>query len=386
MKVRKIFALSVLTTSMALAAGCSSDDDDDPEPTTEVPGTEEPGTEMPGTEMPGTEMPGTEMPGTEMPVEDTSTTMGNSIVDIARGTTDEAGTELTPPNAELTSLTDALAMYPDLINLLDADGTYTVFAPNNGAFDGVDLSTMDEATVRNILTYHVGTEVVDTSALSAEQTFPLTLATASEGNSLTLEDDGTGAISVTDSTGASTSIGTSVQADNGVVYIIDTLLMPPALPEEPVTEMPDGGDGSMGPVGTGGSTLAAIQDDEDLSQIAALVGDRAESLQATDDTNRAQILFAPRNDAIDAGATSILAYTVTASGDTPAGGPAASGTYMSFSDLSGDSAGTKQEFVLAGEGDSLTVNGLPAELVSTTSGPVLYVFGGEVEDTDTDAE
>ena len=376
MKARNIFALSVLTASIALASGCSSDDDGgDPEPPVTDPGdTTDPGDMI--------------NPG---PMSPPATMSGNSIIDLARGTEDDDGNTVTEGVADLENLVTTLAAYPDLIDLLDDETMmFTVFAPNNEAFDDLDLDDVDEADreafIRNTLVYHVVPDTVYNS--STDQTLPQTLTTA-QGAEIMIVDDGTGMASIVDGDD-NVAIGTAVDtASNGVVYVIDTVLTAPEAASEPVDP------GPTDPAGPGadaveGSTLAALQDDDDLSSVAAIVGERDQSLQAADDGNRSQLLFAPRNSAFDAGATSILAYTVTARGPEDAGMPATSGTtYTGFSDLTGDPQGAdKLQFAVSGEGDTLMVNNLPAELVETTSGPVLYVYGGgdTLDDETTDDE
>ena len=380
MKVRKVFALSILTTSIALAAGCSSDDDDEPTPMTEMPGTGTPGTEMPGTGTPGTETPGTEMPGTEMPVADTSTTMGNSIVDIARGTSEEDGTEITPANPDLTTLTGTLANYPDLINLLDAEGTFTVFAPNDAAFEGEDLGE-DADAIRNVLNYHVITDqVVNTGALTAEQTLPLTLNTASTGNTLTLQDDGTGNIVVVDSDGSEVSVGEAVVADNGVVYIIDELLTAPAAAAEPgETEDPGdnttdtgAGGGGGGDAAVEGSTFAAIQDDDSLSDFEDLVVSSNYSLNLQDEANNEFVVFAPVNGSVETLSSEVTDYIAVREEGT-------SGPVTSDETFNGATGSLTFEVGGTGAGGDLTVNGLPAEFVTTQSGGALIKYGSAAE-------
>jgi len=413
MALKKFFALSIIAASVAMSA-CSSDDDDDTTTTTggtttvgtatagtedagtddvgtatagtatagtEDAGTDDVGTEDAGTDDAGTDDAGMGTDGTDSVASPTATMSGNSIIDLARGADNDG--VVTEGVEDLSSLVETLGDYPDLVDLLDDETkTFTVFAPDNAAFAALDLSAIPEedreAAVRNVLVYHVVPNTVYNS--STDQTLPQTLTTA-QGADLTVMDDGTGAAVIMNGD-ATVAIGQAVDsASNGVVYIIDTVLDAPAAPAMGGTDVDGGDDGDDGndgndggASGAEGSTLAALENDDDLSMIAAVVGDRAQSLQADDAGNRSQIVFAPRNSAYQADVTSILAYTVTeAPGNVP-GGPAPAGTYTSFSGPDG-TAGGNLTFVLAGEGDSLTVNDLDAELVATTSGPTLYVFG-----------
>ena len=405
MALKKYFALSIIAASVAMSA-CSSDDDDDTttatggtatagtatggtatggmttvgtdDAGTDDAGTDDAGTDDAGTDDAGTDDAGMGTGGTDPVASPTATMSGNSIIDLARGADNDG--VVTEGVEDLSSLVETLGDYPDLVDLLDDETkTFTVFAPDNAAFAALDLSAIPEedreAAVRNVLVYHVVPNTVYNS--STDQTLPQTLTTA-QGADLTVMDDGTGAAVIMNGD-ATVAIGQAVDsASNGVVYIIDTVLDAPAAPAMGGTDVDGGDDGDDGndggASGAEGSTLAALENDDDLSMIAAVVGDRAQSLQADDAGNRSQIVFAPRNSAYQADVTSILAYTVTeAPGNVP-GGPAPAGTYTSFSGPDG-TAGGNLTFVLAGEGDSLTVNDLDAELVATTSGPTLYVFG-----------
>ena len=125
------------------------------------------------------------------------------------------------------SLVAALA-HADLVSTLQGDGPYTVFAPTDQAFAdaGIDLSTFDtpeeNETLVDILTYHVVSGAVMSSNLSDGMT-----ATAVNTDSLTFTVSADG-VMVND---ANVTIA-DVEASNGVVHVIDKVLMPPA--DEPV--------------------------------------------------------------------------------------------------------------------------------------------------------
>ena len=120
----------------------------------------------------------------------------------------------------------------DLVATLEGDGPFTVFAPTDDAFTaaGINLSTFDTdeeiATLADILTYHV----VSGKVMSSDLTDGMT-ATAVNTDSLTftVNDDG---VKVNDAT----VILADVKASNGVIHVVDKVLMPPAdVVEEPVT-------------------------------------------------------------------------------------------------------------------------------------------------------
>ena len=132
-----------------------------------------------------------------------------------------------------TALVAALAQ-ANLVATLQGTGPFTVFAPTDAAFTdaGIDLSTFDtdeeNATLVDILTYHV----VSGSVLSTALTDGLT-ATALNGDDVTFAVNADG-VKVNDAN----VVTADVAASNGVVHVIDKVLMPPAdpvdEPEEPV--------------------------------------------------------------------------------------------------------------------------------------------------------
>ena len=135
-----------------------------------------------------------------------------------------------------TSLVAALTA-ADLVSTLQADGPFTVFAPTDDAFAaaGIDLASFDTdeeiATLVDILTYHV----VSGQVLSTDLTDGMT-ATALNGDELSFT---VSADAVTVS-GATVALA-DVPASNGVIHVIDTVLMPPAdLVDIPATAISTG--------------------------------------------------------------------------------------------------------------------------------------------------
>ena len=122
-----------------------------------------------------------------------------------------------------TALVAALSK-ADLVTTLQGDGPFTVFAPNDDAFAaaGIDLDsfTTDEdiATLSDILLYHVYSGAVN----AADVTDGLTVTMVNgDGASFTVTD---GTVMIGDATVTSAD----VPASNGVIHVIDTVLMPPA--------------------------------------------------------------------------------------------------------------------------------------------------------------
>ncbi|MGF1510550.1 MAG: fasciclin domain-containing protein [Myxococcota bacterium] len=147
------------------------------------------------------------------PTDNTMTPMGDSIVALAQATPDLS--------TLVTLLTDA-----DLVDTLSGPGPFTVFAPTNAAFNAVPSDLLaflqgDVSRLQDVLTYHV----VPTEAFAADLTDGQTLTTV-EGTTLTVNVSG-GAVSVTDALGNTFNVVTAdIDASNGVVHIIDGVLLP----------------------------------------------------------------------------------------------------------------------------------------------------------------
>jgi len=126
-------------------------------------------------------------------------------------------------NTNFSSLVGALgAASGDLVSVLKGDGPFTVFAPVNSAFDAISevTATLSADQLANVLTYHVASGNVKSTDLSNgmevmavnEQTFTVNL-----GDQVTLTD-GTGE--------NSTVVLTDVQATNGVIHVLDRVILP----------------------------------------------------------------------------------------------------------------------------------------------------------------
>ena len=123
----------------------------------------------------------------------------------------------------------------ELATMLSEPGDYTVFAPNNAAFEKLPEGTVEtllkpenKEQLTGILTYHVVPKEVNAAtlidAINANEG-SYTFATAN-GGELTATLSGE-SVYLTDVNGnKSTIIATDVDASNGVVHIIDTVVMP----------------------------------------------------------------------------------------------------------------------------------------------------------------
>ncbi len=163
---------------------------------------------------------------TEAPAEPTTTAamsdeeMGNTVADVVVAN-DDFSTLLAA--VEAAGLTEALA---------DPDATLTVFAPTNAAFEAAlaDLGLTaeellsDTETLTAILTYHVLGDVVTSSDIVAAGTEEIPVeALSGEELTVVLTDDGT--VTFRDQSASVTTA--DVEASNGVIHIIDGVLLPP---------------------------------------------------------------------------------------------------------------------------------------------------------------
>lgn len=132
-------------------------------------------------------------------------------------------------NPLLTTLTMAVSgeLNPD-VNLVDTlnGGEFTVFAPVDEAFAKIDPATIDSlktdsATLTSILTYHVVPGQLSPDEVVG--THPTV-----EGSELTVSGSGDNLVV----NGEVNVICGGVETANATVYLVDTVLMPPASTEE----------------------------------------------------------------------------------------------------------------------------------------------------------
>jgi uncharacterized surface protein with fasciclin (FAS1) repeats len=108
-----------------------------------------------------------------------------------------------------------------LVDTLQGKGPFTVFAPVNAAFDALPAGTVDsllkpenKATLTKVLTYHVVPGKVMAKDVKAG-----TVKTV-QGSMLTVST--AGGVKVD----AANVVKTDIAADNGVIHVIDTVVMP----------------------------------------------------------------------------------------------------------------------------------------------------------------
>ena len=139
-------------------------------------------------------------------------------------------------NGSFTTLVAALEATGLDVTLSDMDSSFTVFAPTDDAFallgDGTIAALLDDTeTLTDILTYHViGAEIDSSAAISsAGSTVEMV-----NGDSVGLSLDGDNLLVNT-----VTVTTVDVQADNGVIHVIDAVLMPPAEKGTPTMNIVD---------------------------------------------------------------------------------------------------------------------------------------------------
>ncbi|MEO6812604.1 MAG: fasciclin domain-containing protein [Ginsengibacter sp.] len=125
---------------------------------------------------------------------------------------------------DFTTLVAALKQ-ADLVTSLSNAGPFTVFAPTNEAFNKLPAGTVaglmkdnKKEDLQNILQYHVFMSALKPESFTDGQTLGMV-----NGDNLTVTvKDGKTILN-----NSSTIIGT-VPASNGVIYVIDGVLLPPA--------------------------------------------------------------------------------------------------------------------------------------------------------------
>lgn len=126
-------------------------------------------------------------------------------------------------SADHTTLVTALKA-AEYVDALSNAGPFTVFAPTNEAFHKLPSGTVEgllkpekKNDLRTILEYHVYVGVINTDMMQDGQT----LGQAS-GHNITLSVKN-GKVMVNNSA----NIITSIRATNGVIHVIDAVLLPP---------------------------------------------------------------------------------------------------------------------------------------------------------------
>lgn len=196
--------------------------------------------------------------------EDTPPAMTKSIVDIAKS------------NPELSTLVDAIVS-AGLTDVLSGTGPFTVFAPTNSAFAKLDPATFNNITssptlLTALLQYHVVSGNVMSGDLSNGM-----VATLLSGKSLDINIDNGVVIN-----GSSKVTTADVEASNGVIHIVDEVLIPDDFVAQTIVQIAAG--------------------NPDFSTLVTILSlpEMADLLQAANDPTADLTVFAPTNDAFAA--------------------------------------------------------------------------------------
>ena len=115
-----------------------------------------------------------------------------------------------------------------LVDTLSSKGPFTVFAPTNAAFGKLPAGTVDtlvkpesKATLTKILTYHVVPGKMEAASLTDGKKLKTV-----EGEELTVKKSGDKVMIVDAKGGSSTVTIPNVNQSNGVIHVVDTVLMP----------------------------------------------------------------------------------------------------------------------------------------------------------------
>ncbi len=140
------------------------------------------------------------------------------------GSTPATVVDVAVTNGSFKTLVAALGA-AGLVSTLKGDGPFTVFAPTDEAFAKLPAGTVEsllEPANREklvaILTYHVVS-----GRVSSAQAAKLDAATSLQGAKLAIAKSGKGL-----TVGGANVVIADVAASNGVVHVIDTVLLPPA--------------------------------------------------------------------------------------------------------------------------------------------------------------
>jgi len=115
-----------------------------------------------------------------------------------------------------------------LVETLEGRGPFTVFAPTNSAFGKLPAGTVDslvkpenKATLTKILTYHVVPGKLEASGLTDGKKLKTV-----EGEELTVKHQD-GKVWIVDAKGGTSMVTiANVNQSNGVIHVVDTVLMP----------------------------------------------------------------------------------------------------------------------------------------------------------------
>lgn len=122
-----------------------------------------------------------------------------------------------------------------LVDTLKSKGPFTVFAPTNMAFEKLPAGTVEmlvkpenKAMLTKILTYHVVPGNLDGKAImkAIKKGKGMATLTTVSGNTLTATMEGKNLMLKDEKGGMSTVTTANVRQSNGVIHVVDTVVMP----------------------------------------------------------------------------------------------------------------------------------------------------------------
>ncbi len=220
-RTKRSVAAVVLPLALLVAA-CGSDGSDGASSSNDTETTATPADDTATTmadEGTDTTMADEEMAGPEGPACDAVPATGDGSFD---GMAEDPVATAASNNPALSTLVTAVGE-ADLVDTLNTGGPFTVFAPVNDAFAKIpeaDLNAVlaDKDTLTSILTYHVVPERIEADELGGTYTTVngAELTVSGEGPEFSVGEDG------------ATVVCAGIQTANATVYLIDSVLMPPA--------------------------------------------------------------------------------------------------------------------------------------------------------------
>lgn len=157
--------------------------------------------------------------------------LGSGSLPVAASGSSQTIVGIAASNPDFSTLVSAVSC-TGLVPALNGSTRYTVFAPTNEAFAKLGLNASNvctaipKATLTNILLYHV-----TKGSLLAKRVLPVnghkyrTIETLLEDQSFKVNSAAT---IFTTSGGKSQIVATNIRASNGVIHVIDTVLIPRA--------------------------------------------------------------------------------------------------------------------------------------------------------------
>lgn len=332
--IKKYLALSLVTASM-LAVGCSSDDD------TPVVPTDPPATPGEG---------------------------GTAFDTIAT-------------RADLSTLLAAINAVPGLADTLDNPAsTYTIFAPNNDAFQALEDSNPDDNaiddllaapdTLAPILTYHVISGAVDSTAAIAAVGTPQTTVNGATVD-LASSDTSPLGLRINDADILEVDVAPA-EGGIGIVHVIGGVLLPPTPPAtdggNTDSGNTDAGNTDGGTPGEAGPVVTALQAAGLNAFVTFLDGNiGSPSLEDNDWT-----VFAPTDAALGA-----VTGTVSEQDHVYVAGKLAPADLAALSELVTNGG---KSYPIGGDATALTIGGFPITLVDTgAAGATVYSMEGVLQ-------